>query len=254
MDETFHAGSILKPWQTILASLSKANIAAATQGLNDMAFAYRTEAPLVIGEHRKIRAPAFIKSRFLVEKAKPGRLDHMQAIAGSIKSERFSGFAEDYGEASPGRGTRSIGANARGGDMAAKAKQQNRLMGDIPSVDQFAIPGAPNQRIAAMISMIARHPSIAPQGTFILHGGGMTAGVYRLKAGATKGKRNKAGVVRGAVKQANADTYAPAIQRVQTFKIKIDDKKIDWAHITLKRVEAKAQSIMLKAFAKSFGK
>ena len=98
MDETFRAGSLLKPWQTILASLSKANITAAAQGLNDLAFAYRTEAPLVIGEHRTIRSPSFIKSRFLVEKAKPGRLDHMQAVAGSIKSDRFSGFAEDYGE------------------------------------------------------------------------------------------------------------------------------------------------------------
>lgn len=255
MDETFRAGSLLKPWQTILASLSKANITAAAQGLNDMAFAYRTEAPLVIGEHRKIRAPAFIKSRFLVKKAKPGRLDHMQAIAGSIKSDRFSGFAEDYGEGETGRSQRSIGANARGSDMAAKAKQQNRLIAGIVDISEFSdIKGAPNQRIAAMISMIARHPSLAPNGVFKIAGGTMTPGLYRLSGNAASAKIKRKRL--GKVEMPTNYNYAwrPKVERVQTFKKKIDDKKLDWAHITLKRVEAKAQAILLKAFAESFGK
>ena len=257
MDETFHAGSMLKPWQTILASLSKANIAAATQGLNDMAFAYRTEAPLVIGEHRTIRSPSYIKGRFLVEKAKSGPLSNMRAISGSITSERFTGFEEDYGEGPANqnrRSSRSIGANARGGDMEGKAKQSNRLIGDMPKIDDFAsIKGAQNQRMAAMISMIARHPSVAPNGVFIIHGTGLVSGIYRIKPGAqakikASGKKAKGNAM-------SWYTYAPPIQRIQTFKAKdMPRKRIDWAHIALEHVSKRADAIMVNAFSKAYKK
>jgi hypothetical protein len=255
MDQTFFASSMIKPWQALVMDFTARGRAMAAQILNDLAFEFRSDAPKVIGEHRKIRAPGFIKSRFLVEKTKPGPIGVMFAKAGSIKSDRFSGFGEDYGEDKTGRSNRSIGANARGGDMAGKAKPQNRLTAATPSIDDFAdIKGAPNQRIAAMISIIARHPSVAPQGSFILHGAGMRAGVYRIKAGGTKARRNKRGMVMMAIGSVNRDTYGPAVERVQTFKVDITNKRLDWVSIARTRVQAKAPAIAVKAQAKVWKK
>jgi hypothetical protein len=67
--------------------------------LNDVAFAYRIEAAKVIAAEKTIRDPRFVQSRFWVEKATPGNPNTMKAISGSIKSDRFTGWAEDYGGA-----------------------------------------------------------------------------------------------------------------------------------------------------------
>ena len=139
--------------------------------------------------------------------------------------------------------------------MAGKAKQQNRLLAGMPDISEFAsIPGAPNQRIAAMISIIARHPSVAPQGTFKLAGGSITAGVYRLKVGASKAKRSTKAMAKAASAGPMNAMWRPKIERVQSFKKDITNKKLDWAHLALARVHAQADSIMAKAFAKTFKK
>ena len=152
--------------------------------LNDVAFAYRTEAAKVIAAEKIIRDPCFVQSRFWVDKAMPGNPNMRKATAGSIKSDRFTGWAEDYGEHTDGRADRLIGANARGGSMSNKALQSDRLMKgiDIPNIEDFDIPGDPKQQVPAMVSLIARHPSIVASShdLFMLHSGGWRAGVYRI--------------------------------------------------------------------------
>lgn len=265
MDQIFRASGMLKSLEAVTMDLSTRGRQAAAQMLNDVAFQYRKDAPQVIGEHRQIRDKRFIQSRFLVDKCAPGPINSLVAVAGSIQSERFSGFAEDYGETPSGlnkRGMRSEGANSRGGDMANRAVQTNRLLPDttFPKLDDFAdIRGDTNQRMAAMISMIARHPSIVAQtkGLFMLQGGDMRAGVYMIKAGAPgRIKHTKTGRLRLAMgdttNAANSDTYSPAITRIITLKQDIRKRKLDWAHIAHSRTMAKALDIWARSFARYF--
>jgi hypothetical protein len=216
--------------------------------LNDVAFAYRIEAAKVIASEKTIRDPRFVQSRFWVEKATPGDPNTMKAISGSIKSDRFTGWAEDYGEHTDGRADRLIGTNARGGSMANKALQSDRLMKgiDIPKIEDFDIQGDPKQQVAAMVSLIARHPSIvaSSHGLFMLHSGGWRAGVYRIVPGAMRkiqqsGRRAKGNAL-------SLYTYAPLIQRVQTFEKDMKTKKVDWAH----KAEGQILQAQLEAWEK----
>jgi hypothetical protein len=200
--------------------------------LNDVAFAYRIEAAKVIADEKIIRDKRFVQSRFWVEKATPGNPNTMKAISGSIKSDRFTGWTEDYGEHAGGRGDRLIGANGRGGSMSNKALQSDRLIRgiDIPKIEDFDIKGDSMQQVMAMVSLIARHPSIvaSSHGLFMLHSGGWRAGVYRIVPGAIRkiqqsGRRAKGNAL-------SWYTYAPLIQRVQTFEKDMKAKKVDWAH------------------------
>lgn len=200
--------------------------------LNDVAFAYRDAAFVEIAEGKKIRDARFVKSRLWVEKARPGDPHQMVARSGSVRSDRFTGWIEDYENSGSGRSQRAIGSTARGGSMDAKVKSANRLMPDVdlPRLDDFSgIRGDSRQRVAAMISLIARHPSIAASsnGYFLLHSGGWQAGLYRIKPSAAQKIRASGRKAKG--KAFGWYTYAPQIQRVQTFKKDIAQKKQDWA-------------------------
>ena len=93
MDQIFTASDVRSKMSQVVLACSAQGRAMAVMAVNDTAFAFKALAPVVIGEHRKIRSPSFIKSRFLVDKAKPGTIADMRAVAGSIHSDRFSGFS-----------------------------------------------------------------------------------------------------------------------------------------------------------------
>ena len=246
VDQVFQVSG-LRGFEAIALSLTAKSREFAAAGLNNMAFAFKNSAPAVIGEHRKIRNQSFIRSRFLVEKAKPGSLATMSARAGSIRSPRFDGFASDYGEVTEDnkRANRSIGLNARGGDMDAQAKLGARMRtGTVANISNYAnIPGSWSQKCVAMISIMAR--SAAPGTPFILAGGPFRAGLYVIdaKASARIRKASKKGT------PAKALTYMPRIKRLQTFDSKPKRfKHLDWAHIAIDRVNTQHDALWANAF------
>jgi hypothetical protein len=199
--------------------------------LDDAGFEYKKQAALSIDSLKTVRDKSFVSSRLRVDKTADVSPNKMETTAGSIISDRFTGWSEDYGSAPQGRGSRILGTTARGGSMQSKVKAKNRIMPDIdiPKASDFSdIKGTPGQRIMAMISLIARHPSItqASNGMFIL-GGPFRPGVYRIKPGAIAKIRSSAIQAKGSAFWWY--TYAPAVQRIQTFDKNVKFKKVDWS-------------------------
>ena len=252
MAETFTVSAGLGKFQAILGKLRPETRAMVAQGLNDLAFAFRAEAPKVMATKRTIRDARFIASRFYVEKAKPNApLSSMFARSGSIKSERFSGWSEDYGEGQEkGRASRAIGSIGRGGSMEAKAQTKSRLRPgqNYPKPDQFS-GKTWNAKVAMMISMVARGKVDGSAG-MIIYGGKWRPGLYRLDAKAAKfiksANRKKS---RGAL--ANSVLRYPPVQRVQTFGVEKKSMRFDWAHLTQTKVLTHADAIWSNAFKRN---
>ena len=251
MDQVFQVSG-LRGFEAIALSLTAKSREFAAAGLNNMAFAFREQAPKVLGGSRTIRDQRFVQGRFLVTKAQASQGMKMFAQVGSIKSKRFSGWEEDYGEGSTKRGLRDIGKNARGGSMTGKVKQQFRLSDsiDFPTLDKGAfagIKGNHSQRVAAMISMIARHPDLASstKGLFILPAHQFYGGVFRINPTANRFLKKKTKGIIG-----KALLRSPAIQVVQRFNKTNKMRKLDWAHMTMAIIENKRDIYFSDAFKK----
>jgi hypothetical protein len=108
------------------------------------------------------------------------------------------------------------------------------------------IEGDEKQQVAAMVSLIARHPSIvaSSHGLFMLHSRGWRAGVYRIVPGATRKIQQSGRKAKGTA--LSWYTYAPQIQRVQTFEKDMKAKKVDWAH----KAEGQILQVQLEAWEK----
>ena len=216
-------------------------------GLNNMAFEYRKQGPGVLAKHDIIRNRAFVQSRFQVQKAAGASLE---AHAGSVPTPRFSGWEENYGT-EPER-TRSMMLAARGGTKEAQVKKGMRMRAgvDYPDPAQFADLDSATRSVA-MISMIARHPSIAASsgGLFILLGGGFKAGLYKLASGASKLRRTKKGMAE-VRKQSNAETYEPDVEMVQAFKKPPKSKRVDWNSEVVQKTLSQAERAWILAFGR----
>jgi len=189
--------------------------------LNEMAFKGRAEGPKTLKDiGMTIRNPGFVQSRFYVEKANPSTNPSSQVSkVGSTKSDRFSGWAEAYGE-EPER-NRLLGPTARGGDMKAKALPSNRLMPKttFESPDNFdEIPE--RMRIPAMLSILARNPDYTAEGkgAFIIDGDNKwVPGLYKFKRGQqARWQRSKKKGLH--LSRRDRATYErPQVTRIQTF-------------------------------------
>jgi hypothetical protein len=208
--------------------------------LNDQAFTYRELAPKVLSERYIIRNKAFVQSMFRVEKASPtGSPDAQKAKAGSIKSNRFTGWIEEVTGQAPER-KRLVGDNARSGDRQVKASQSNRLMAgmDLPKPSDFDdIPE--RMRIPAMISILARNPDYTADshGMFLIKGGKWIPGIYRFQRGQTaKWVKSKSRGIRLKDKRDRATYERPKVTRVQTLGQTPTPRKFDWPKITTDRL------------------
>ena len=251
MAETFTIGAGgLTKMQATLARFAPEARAMVAEGLNELAFLFRKQAPEVLAQKRTIRDPRFVASRFYVQKADPkAQLSKMFARAGSIKSERFSGWAEDYGEAQgKGRAARAIGSIGRGGSMESKALTKSRLRPgqSYPKPDQFA-GKTWNAKVAMMISMVARGKFGNPNQPFILYGHHWRPGLYRINAQSMKfvkaANRKKQ---RGSLAQ--SILRFPPVERLQTFGANKSHTKFDWAHIAQQKGLSEQDRIWANAF------
>lgn len=213
--------------------------------LNSIAFKARSEGPKRLeAAGMEIRDPRFVQSRFRVEKADPTDSTESQiARMGSVATNRFTAWAENYGE-TPVR-NRLLGPAARRGDLKNKAEPENRLVRSrkFKRPDDFAeIPE--RMRIPAMLSIIARNPGKAAsgKGAFIIEGGGWVPGLYRFK--------------KNTARERIGGRLRPPVVRVQTFgKSPEPKRKIDWMQILTKHVQDKySKRLAFLAVQKYLGK
>jgi hypothetical protein len=251
MDD-FHASLDMACLHRLFMQAPKETGKATARLLNDEAFSYKELAQKVIAEKHTIRDQSFLRFAFRVEKSDPVLEPSKQrATAGSIKTDRFTGWIEDVTGTAPSR-DRILGANARGGDMQAKAK--SRLMPDL----EFEKPGNYDDipevsRITAMISILARNPDYtsAGKGMFIITGGNWVPGLYKFNKGQTaKYSWSKKNGIRLIDKRDRTTRDYPAIQRVQTFGKAPKSQRYDWPDITIARLMVwfKASDIWAKYF------
>jgi len=210
---------------------------AIAQGLNDQAFAFRAAGPKVLASRLVIRNYGFVKSRFLVQKVSTLNVLKMAAIAGSIKSQRFSGWDEFYGSHTPEhRSARTFGLNARGGDKTKQAKQQYRIKPDMGMMLKYSdFSSLPTQaRIWAMLRTLFMH--MGRNALFVLpQVGKFSPGLYRIKH-----------------VNSNAKTKArypvSKITRVQSYQTSaIPKQKWDWAAVANANVINESLKIFVRA-------
>jgi len=210
--------------------------------LNSLAFEYRRSVPSVLKEHGyKIRNASFVGSRVRVVKAKASDpIGKQVAIGGSVKSDRFTGWIEEITGDDPTR-MRTIGAQARKGDMQNQAERQNRLLPSdsrITSDDFNEIPE--RVRVPAMLAILARNPSLlsASKGAFIIKGvGNWAPGLYRFKKGQAATMRTSKKLGPHVVdKRESKDQRAPEVVQVQKFGEDPRHARWDWNKITAVQV------------------
>lgn len=242
MDDTFHANVNMGTLHALFLRAPKQTGRAVSKFLNDEAFSYRELGPRVLKERLTIRNAAFVQSMFRVEKANPEQSpDKQVAKAGSIKTARFSGWAELVTGQEPER-KRTIGSNARGGDMEAQAQKGSRLLEGLELEKPSNFDDIPERmRIPAMLSILARNPdyTAAGHGLFIIEGGNWVPGLYRFQKGQTAKwahSKKKGDYIKD---KRDRWTYEhPAVTRVQTFGKAPKGQRYNWPQITIERLRA----------------
>ena len=211
--------------------------------LNDEAFADKTLSERVLSERYIVRNRAFVRAMLRVEKADPARPPSNQvAIAGSIRTNRFTGWAEVIpGGPDPER-NRTLGLNARGGDSTKKALQGSRLLSGLTFERPSNYDEIPERmRIPAMISILARCPDYTAdgRGMFIIQGGNWVHGLYKFKnkGQVAKWRKSRKGAYTLVDKRDTATYDRPAVQRVQTFDKAPKGQQFNWPQITIDRLK-----------------
>lgn len=237
MDD-FHASLDMACLHRLFTQAPKETGKATARLLNDEAFSYRELVQKVIAEKHTIRDQGFLRFAFRVEKAEPNQAPALQrAKAGSIRTDRFTGWIEDVTGTAPSR-DRILGANARGGDMHAKAKI--RLMPGLEFEKPTNFDEIPERlRIPAMLSILSRNPAYtaAGKGLFIVEGGNWVPGLYKFQKGQTAKMRHYKSKPSKLIDTRDRQTRDyPAIQRVQTFGKSPKGQRYDWPNITIARL------------------
>jgi hypothetical protein len=187
--------------------------------VNDMAFSFKDAAPGILGKHFTIRNPAYVSQAFRVEKAKPGK--NPVATVGPIVNEKkyknFTGWAEALGEPPKlKRAKRSIGLNARGGNMRGRPKPGATLDPKKPLADSRTIPLSGSQAVQAAIQRAFGEQGIGAR-VIIREGGGFPEGLYEVT--------DKGG-----------DDLAPEVQILQKFGETIVTEQVNWPEETMARI------------------
>jgi len=94
--------------------------------LNGLAFEARKTDIDILKQHLVVRNPRFLKSSIQVQKARPGRIEQQIALVGSVKRERFTGWAEQE-HGTPMKRGRITTPKSRGGNRSGIVKQSARL-------------------------------------------------------------------------------------------------------------------------------
>jgi hypothetical protein len=221
----------------------------AGQALNDMAFAFQKAAPGEVSKGHHVRG-SLVAHSFGVAKNEGRSLAEIQATAFSIARDRFSGWTEEYEKREPLR-DRSFTLSARKGDIDRITEKTARAGIEMPAPKDFS-----GLTMAAIISIIGRHPSTTAKsnGLFIVGGGhGYTPGIYKI-ANAQKLKHNKKGMVRiGMGTNPNAEEARyPHITMLQMLKRppKAKRKLYDWAKGAENKAFSNEERIWMRAFDK----
>lgn len=239
--ETFNAGMDISCLERFFRIAPAETRKATSRLLNDQAFSYRELGPKVLAERLIIRNASFVQAMFRVQKADAGKAPNQQrATAGSIRTDRFSGWSELVDGKEPAR-KRLMGLNARSGDYGKKVPTKNRLASgmQLEGPDNYSeIPE--RMRVMAMISILARNPDYTNgTGMFIITGGNWVPGVYKFKSRDqwtrySTSKKQK--VLRDNRTRTTRDR--PKVTRIQTFDKAPKTKRYDWPGITLTRLKA----------------
>lgn len=180
--------------------------------LNSFAFGTRTQAIKTIKQKMTVRNERFVNSRMRVERARGSSILQQEAIAGSIESPRFSGWAEQE-LGTPTSRTRVANVLARGGNFNRQIKPSLRLKPgrDFPDANDFK-GGDETTRTATLINSAKRGKTRRP---FII-GKNLKGKLRTLKSGLYRVRRKK-------------------LERLQSFEPqKVQPKRIRWMTIARK--------------------
>jgi hypothetical protein len=205
--------------------------AAAYKLTTDMAVEFKQQAPGVIAKHETVRAPAFVKSAFIFDRAKStsgSGLDDIQASAGSAapgSSAKFgpnwTGWVEQIDPSIAPKRQRVIGPASRGGSMAGTVKRSLRLdpKKTIPNARNFTGPSVKaGKRNVQFLASLAKKKY---RGVFILQKEEQDAGLY------TFSNEQKDGWL------------FPKVIRLQSFGHGPKEPVFDWREETLDLVRKK---------------
>jgi len=240
----FHADIDMRALESMFLIAPTETRKAVARLLNDEAFSYKSITESVLSGRYIIRNRAFVRSMLRVDKADATRPPSSQrAIAGSIRTSRFTGWAEVVpGGPAPERG-RIVGTNARADDPERKALQGNRLLSGLTFERPSNYDEIPERmRIPAMISMLARNPDYTAEGKgmFIIQGGNWVPGLYKFKSKGqmAKWRKSRKGDYT-LVDKRTRDVYdRPEVQRVQTFGKAPQGESFNWPLISIGKLQA----------------
>jgi hypothetical protein len=221
----------LKELQAALSEYPKQLKAVSYKITTDMAVEFNQQAPGVIARHETVRAPAFVKSAFIFERAQstsgPG-LDGIQASAGSAApgsspkfSPSFTGWVEQINPSIAPKRQRVIGPASRGGSMAGTVKRSMRLdpRKAIPNARGFTGPSVKaGKRNVQFLASLAKKKY---RGVFILQKEEKDAGLYTFSDEQKEG------------------WPFPKVIRLQSFGHGPKEPHFDWREETLELVRKK---------------
>jgi hypothetical protein len=144
--------------------------------LTAFAFGTRTNNIKVLERKTNIRNPKFIFGSLIVTKAKPGPIDRMRSITGSVYRPRYTGLAEqELGK--PSKRNRVSTLASRAGDIKKPMRKWARLK---PSRDFVTPKEKGTTRLSAFLAILAREKRTQE---FILtrRYGKFKKGLYRFK-------------------------------------------------------------------------
>lgn len=163
--------------------------AAGARVLNSMAFSLKNINFRVLEKELTIRSPGFVKSRLRVSMARTGPINTLEAEAGSITGDRFTGWKEQqYG--TPVERKRTHTRYARGGSWQGKVRQglRSRQKNPMYRMSDFNIKNAKNKKHRLIIFLqILDKKKISDRFDFPGYLGRMNSAVYQMKNGKIRG-------------------------------------------------------------------
>jgi len=165
--------------------------------LNNMGFRLREIMQADIEHSMTVRNKGVVKRFTRVQKTGAVDIAQQRVSVGSLRSERFTGWAEQE-SGTPSERDRQIWLGARGGDPGKQVPKSNRMNQRIMTVDDADIHGTEGNRIIGFLAWIGRHPGLAQAGYGLFRLEGMQykpGGIYKIKPGQWrynyKGKTNR---------------------------------------------------------------
>lgn len=165
--------------------------------LNSEAFGLRTTILKTLEKNMTIRSPGFVKSRVKVVKAKPGPINNLESDAGSIFSDRFSGWIEQQTGRKSAR-DRVPSKFSRGGTWGGRMKPslRSRQKNPLWRMSDFDIDNAKNKKHRLIIYLqILDKRKIKQRFYFPGRLGKMNEKVYKFQSKKIRGIYNPVGQV-----------------------------------------------------------